>query len=219
MRAALLALAVAACACAGKVRTAAHAVEDPAPYATAGIRTAVESSYRVAVACGETLVTSGSAVAVSDHALLTARHVAEAQPKEPCPVPLTFYAFDHRGQRSVVAVNTIHPTADAALLVGGPFKTYAKLATGEARVGDQVFMNAGTLDTFMLLKSGLVSRYATDSAGTRMLVLSIAMRPGNSGGGVFAASGALLGVAWGGRWEHDEEARAVAVAASELVFP
>jgi hypothetical protein len=132
-------------------------------------------------------VALGSAVAISEHLLLTNCHVVKDRPiiklvQDGTRDNASLVAADYAGDRCVVKAETLTLTPVAGV------RSIESLA-----VGERAFAVGAPLSLERTLSEGLVS--AIRSRGGRAMVqTSAAISPGSSGGGLFDERGNLIGI-------------------------
>lgn len=131
-------------------------------------------------------IMQGSAVAVSDHLLLTNCHVVMDRPlirlvHEGRRAKAKLVAADDDSDRCVIKT-------DAALTPIGGVRTLDSLT-----VGERVFAIGAPLSLELTLSEGLVSGIRREPA-RNLVQTSAALSPGSSGGGLFDERGNLVGI-------------------------
>lgn len=184
----------------------------PSEHASA-VRTVTLSATRVVMTCDDKPVIVGSGVAIAADEVLTAKHVVEhdCDDREDGTHAVKAFILERRdGAMFFAQVKRTATDADAAILETTTsrhaFDVYARVAKAEPDVDDPVTICAGDGlmdlhypgDNF-LLKHGTVS-HATRWKQYRLLVLSIHVVAGNSGGGVFNERGEIVGIVTAGLW-------------------
>ena len=131
-------------------------------------------------------IMQGSAVAVSDHLLLTNCHVVMDRP---------LIKLVHEGRRAKAKLVAADDDSDrcvikteASLLPVGGVRSLDSLA-----VGERVFAIGAPLSLELTLSEGLVSGIRREPA-RNLVQTSAALSPGSSGGGLFDERGNLVGI-------------------------
>jgi len=132
-------------------------------------------------------VAVGSAVAISDHLLLTNCHVVQGRPliklvQDGTRDDATLVAADEATDRCVIKAQSVALTPISGV------RTVASLA-----VGEHVFAVGTPLTMERTLSDGLLSAIRS-RAGRAMVQTSAAISPGSSGGGLFDERGNLIGI-------------------------
>lgn len=132
-------------------------------------------------------ITQGSAIAVSDHLLLTNCHVVKDRPM------IKLVQKDKRGTAKLVAADDatdrcVLSTKNISLSPVGGVRTLNSLA-----VGERVFAVGAPLSLELTLSDGLISAIR-NKAGRNLVQTSAAVSPGSSGGGLFDERGNLVGI-------------------------
>jgi S1-C subfamily serine protease len=132
-------------------------------------------------------ITQGSAVAVSEHMLLTNCHVVKDRPiiklvQKDKRATAKLVAADDTTDRCVISTN------DLSLSPVGGVRTLDSLA-----VGERVFAVGAPLSLELTLSEGLISAIRRKAA-RNLVQTSAAVSPGSSGGGLFDERGNLVGI-------------------------
>jgi hypothetical protein len=132
-------------------------------------------------------VVGGSAVAISDHLLLTNCHVVKDRPiiklvQEGTRDNATLVAADDASDRCVIKAETVTLTPITGV------RTIESLA-----VGEHTFAVGAPLSLELTLSEGLISAIRT-RGGRAMVQTSAAISHGSSGGGLFDERGNLIGI-------------------------
>jgi hypothetical protein len=144
----------------------------------------------------------GTALAVSERHMLTAKHVLEdmtLKPEQLLP------SLDRSARRSVRVVDAAkHDRHDLAVLTiandGPPLVPVRGLVTRDANWADPVFLMGfplvpGSLHPVLTVQGGEVATPSVETYdGADLFLYSAIARPGNSGGPIFGADGHLLGL-------------------------
>ena len=139
----------------------------------------------------------GTGVIMSYKYVLTAKHVATCgEGQEP---PLVIMAFDLNRKQFPMKINLHSPTQDVTRLEikgDAKFKTYARFNfEGNQPIGEPVCTVGGDDVTFMVRKCGELT-----PSSESYLYSTIPIVPGNSGSGLWDATGAVIGINVRGRW-------------------
>lgn len=134
----------------------------------------------------ETTEAIGSAVAISDHELLTNCHVVKDAP---------MVALVRQGDKQAARVTSANPDADRCILtVLGTLPTWVKVRPyADVKVGEHAYTIGTPKGLELTLAEGIVSSKRS-ADGTRYIQTSAPISPGSSGGGLFDAQGNLIGI-------------------------
>ena len=129
----------------------------------------------------------GSAVAVTEHLVLTNCHVVNDRPFirlffDRVPAEATLIAADRAGDRCVLKTDaiTLSPVAGVR-------------PSSELREGDRVFTVGAPRGLQHTLSEGLISGFRS-IAGENLMQITAPVSPGSSGGGLFDEHGNLIGI-------------------------